>query len=690
VKNLNLPGHNRRFCGQFTFEPTVENKTWHRFLTGIGSKRFSFIDSQGASMTKGRRCIHQTHGPLLLCASVILIAAQTVHAQSSILNTNLIKNGNAEAGPASPDGKTVVTSIPSWTVTGKPNVLPYGLTGHLLLTDPAPQDHGFQYFAGDPHDSPSTLTQPIDVSSLASIISTGNVRYTASAYLGSTSVRPQVVVAFQNANGQQIIPATLGPGGFNGKGTSLQQEIGLVPPGTMQITVTLTLGNAGASADSLSLVLTTLGTSPSSVLGRNLVLNGGAEDGPGIPNHSTTLYVPNWSTNDGASVCPYGGTGWIQVSDPGPADRGRNLFCGGPGNTTTYQDVDVSAAATLIDADQVTYEVSAWLGSTGAGSPTLTYLFFDWSGTQLAPTAQLGPASHSGPGLVERSGPGTLPPGTRRVHIGVLFPNQFYVADDIAFTLAAPSGPPVIDSGGIITASAFGGSPAIAPGSLIEIYGINLTTSAPLGWGSAFKNGVAPTQLGDVSVSVGGKAAFVNYISPSQVNALVSSDAPTGPVTITLTNSNGISDPFPIYVDQTQPGLLAPPGFIINGKQYVAAVLPDGTFALPENAVPGVASRPAKAGETVVIYGVGFGPVTNGFIAGSIVTGDNSLTTPVQFFFGSTPATTIPYDGLAPALTGLYQFDIVVPNVGTNNALPFSFDLGGAKGSQKLYIAVQN
>ena len=640
-------------------------------------------------MTNSRDTYQPKRVRVLLCAALLGLAPQTANAQSSILNTNLIVNGNAEAGPASPGGETVVTSIPNWTATGRANVLPYGLTGHLLLTDPAPLDHGFQYFSGDPLESPSKLTQIIDVSSGASIISTGNIKYTASAYLRRPG-NAQVVIAFQNANGQQIASTTLGPGGINGVGLSLQQQIGLVPSGTMRITVTLSMGNAAAAADSLSLVLTPLGTNASSVLGTNLVVNGRAEAGPGVPNTSTTLYVPGWSTDDGASVCPYGGSRWIQVTDPGPADRGVNLFCGGPDNTTSYQDIDVSAAASLIDAGQVTFDVSAWLGGAGTSSPTLTYLFFDWSDKQLAPTAQLGPTNHSGPGLIEKSDSGTLPPGTRRVHIGMFFLDPATTADDIAFTLAAPAGPPVIDAGGIVTASAFGGFPAIAPGSLIEIYGINLTSSAPLGWGSAFKNGVAPTQLGDVSVSVGGKPAFINYISPGQVNALVSSDAPTGPVDITLTNSKGTSDGFPIYVNQIQPGLLAPSNFVVNGKQYVAATLPDGKFALPQDAVPGVPSRPAMAGETLTIYGVGFGPVTGGFMAGTIVTADNALTTPVQFLFGTTTAITIAYDGLAPSLTGLYQFDVVVPNVGANNALPISINLGGVTGSQRLYIAVQN
>src|SRR5271163_4088320 len=83
-------------------------------------------------------------GPLL-CIAFLLMAAQEVHAQSGVLNTNLIVNGNAEAGPAGMDVKTPVSSIPGWTVTGgKPTVLPYNLTGFVQITDPTPPDHGFQ------------------------------------------------------------------------------------------------------------------------------------------------------------------------------------------------------------------------------------------------------------------------------------------------------------------------------------------------------------------------------------------------------------------------------------------------------------------------------------------------------------------------------------------------------------------
>ena len=640
----------------------------------------------------------RTHSRLLMCVA-LFAGVQAVNAQQTIVDgkTNLIVNGDAESGPASPDGTTVVASIPNWTrATGDANVLAYGLTGSILLSDEAPPNHGFNYFAKTTNDGAATLTQTIDVSSASSQISGGDVKYTASAYLGNTRCcgPTQVTFAFQNASGQTFSTATLSQDSIADPGVALQQTMGLVPSGTLRVQVTISFGLFSA-ADSLSLVLSPLGTNPSSVLGTNLIVNGGAEAGPSAPPASTSPYIPDWSTSDEVSVAPYGGTRWIQLTDPGPADRGVNLFSNGTAGSNMYQDIDVTAAASLIDAGQVTYEISAWLGGlAGASSPTLTYTFFDWSNPpqQLATTAQLASAAISAAGLAEVSHVDTLPRGTRRVHIAVAYTVNT-LADNIAFTLAAPPGPPVIDPGGVVSASAFGGFSSIAPGSWIEIYGNNLTASTPLGWsGSDFNNGVAPTKLGDVSVSVGGTAAYIDYISPGQVNAQVPSNAPisSGTVDITVTNSNGTSDPFALYVNPTQPGLLAPSSFIVDKKQYIAALFPDGqTYAIPQNAIPGLASRPATPGDTLTIYGVGFGPVSGGFTAGTVVTAQNSLTTPLQLFFDKTPAT-LSYYGLAPSFVGLYQFNVVVPNVSTNSAEPVSFNLGGTDGSQTLYIAVQS
>jgi uncharacterized protein (TIGR03437 family) len=60
-----------------------------------------------------------------------------------------------------------------------------------------------------------------------------------------------------------------------------------------------------------------------------------------------------------------------------------------------------------------------------------------------------------------------------------------------------------------------------------------------------------------------------------------------------------------------------------------------------------------------------------------------------QMFLDGMPVQVL-YDGLAPNYTGLYQFNITVPNVTANGAVPLTFTVDGTNGTQTLSIAVQN
>jgi uncharacterized protein (TIGR03437 family) len=272
-----------------------------------------------------------------------------------------------------------------------------------------------------------------------------------------------------------------------------------------------------------------------------------------------------------------------------------------------------------------------------------------------------------------------------------------YVADNQnsvirLLTPPAPSGssgPPAIGMGGVVSAAAFGGFTSIAPGSWIEIYGTNLAADTN-GWASFFSGVNAPTTIDRTSVSIGGQLAFIDYISPGQVNVQVPSNVLTGTQPIVVTTAAGSSAAYNITVNATQPGMLAPASFAVGGKQYVVAQFPDGTYVLPPNTIAGLTSRQAKPGETIVIYGVGFGPVSPSIPAGQIVQFDNRLALPLQISIGGVPTAIPPYYGLAQTNIGLYQFNVVVPSMPDNDAAPLTFTLNGASGSQTLFTAVKN
>ncbi len=257
---------------------------------------------------------------------------------------------------------------------------------------------------------------------------------------------------------------------------------------------------------------------------------------------------------------------------------------------------------------------------------------------------------------------------------------------------AGGTGVPAIASGGVDSAAAFGAFSSIAPGSWIEIYGTNLAagTSTWTSPDNLFNGLLAPTTIDRTSVTVGGQLAFIDYISPGQVNVQVPSNVVTGTQPIVVTTAAGPSAPYNITVNATQPGLLAPANFVVGGKQYVVAQFSDGTYVLPPNTVAGVTSRQAKPGETITIYGIGFGTTINPTIpAGQIVQSNNSLALSMQMSIGGVAAT-LGYAGLAQSSIGLYQFNVVVPNIANSDTAPLTFTLGGTSGAQTLFTAVHN
>lgn len=254
----------------------------------------------------------------------------------------------------------------------------------------------------------------------------------------------------------------------------------------------------------------------------------------------------------------------------------------------------------------------------------------------------------------------------------------------------AQSSKPAISTGGVVSASAFGEFTSISPGSWIEIYGSNLAADTR-GWaGSDFSGVNAPVSLDGTSVTIGGQSAFVSYISHGQVNVQVPSGVSTGSQQVIVTTGAGTSSPYTVAVNAVEPGLLAPSSFIVGGKQYVAALFPDyATFAIPTGAITNVASRPAQPGDTLIIYGIGFGDVAPSVPPGQLVQEQNTLAAPFDLYFGNVKAA-LAYDGLAPGYLGLYQFNVVVPDVPASDLVPMTFTLNGNPGTQTLYIAVQN
>jgi uncharacterized protein (TIGR03437 family) len=321
----------------------------------------------------------------------------------------------------------------------------------------------------------------------------------------------------------------------------------------------------------------------------------------------------------------------------------------------------------------IEHSFAGYTSTKGPGSGTYE---FDWTP----------PAANVGNVVIYVAGNAGLP-GTPTQNGDHIYTTTY------TLTPTTQGGTPSISANGVVSASAFGGFTAVAPGSWMEIYGSNLSATTRSWAGSDFTGNQAPTSLDNVKVTIGGQNAFIDYVSPGQVNAQVPSGTGTGSQAIMVSAPGGTSSSYNITVNALEPGLLAPSSFAVNGKQYVVAQFADGSFVLPPGALSGVTTRQAKPGETVVMYGVGFGPVQDSggqnIPAGTIVTASNKLTNSFSMSIGGSAAT-VPYQGLAPNFVGLYQFNVVVPNVPNNDLAPLAYTLNGSPGTQTLYLAVHN
>jgi uncharacterized protein (TIGR03437 family) len=137
------------------------------------------------------------------------------------------------------------------------------------------------------------------------------------------------------------------------------------------------------------------------------------------------------------------------------------------------------------------------------------------------------------------------------------------------------------------------------------------------------------------------------------VNVLAGDDATTGLVPVVVKNSLGTSDSA-LVVQQTA----APSLFQLPGTRYAAAVHASGALIGPQ----AQSGTPAQVGETIVLFGTGFGATDPAVSATALAPGPQPLAHPadLRVRIGLLDAA-VAWAGLISP--GLYQFNVVVPQV---------------------------
>jgi uncharacterized protein (TIGR03437 family) len=244
--------------------------------------------------------------------------------------------------------------------------------------------------------------------------------------------------------------------------------------------------------------------------------------------------------------------------------------------------------------------------------------------------------------------------------------------------------PAVRGTDGVLNSASFAKGQAVAPGSLVSIFGSNLASS------TAQADSVPlSTTLGGASVTINGIAAPMLYASSGQLNVQVPwnalADGQTlSTVNLVVTQGNAQSAAAPMTIGQLAPGIFTFGG----GTGYAIAINLDGTIAAPTGGVPGVNCRPAKPGDALIILATGLGavdtPVPNG--AASTDVTRNAKVQPLVFI-GGQPAQVL-FAGLQPLYPGVNQINVIVPNVPAGNSIPLQIEAGGIRSTDQAIVAV--
>jgi uncharacterized protein (TIGR03437 family) len=241
--------------------------------------------------------------------------------------------------------------------------------------------------------------------------------------------------------------------------------------------------------------------------------------------------------------------------------------------------------------------------------------------------------------------------------------------------------PPNIPPPGVVSSATLSPVGAVA-GSLMSIFGTGLAyeTAAP--------NPLypLPDRLFGTSVTLNGLRVPFLWLSPNQANVQIPWEA-AGLTQATLTLArNGAAASVTVQIAPQAPGL-----FTMNGQgtgQAAALIAGTASVAAPLGAFS--SSRPARPGEYVSLYGTGLGPVLQPI---PLVTGEATPVTlfPFQPFtnayyptIAKTTVTiggitaTVQFAGLAPAMIGVYQINVLVPaNAPPGPAVPVVVSVGG-------------
>ncbi len=234
----------------------------------------------------------------------------------------------------------------------------------------------------------------------------------------------------------------------------------------------------------------------------------------------------------------------------------------------------------------------------------------------------------------------------------------------------------------------------ITAGGMITIFGTNFTPAGVTHTlqASDINGTTMPVTMAQTCVEIGGVNAALYYVSSTQINAQAPAVGSSGSTQVTVTANCGAlgqiaSPPFTVQLAPSAPEFLYFKNNS-NGQNPLAAVeIASGAYVGPAGLLQGANFIPAKPGDTLELFGVGFGATSPSVAPGSLATGAaNTVGTPVVTIGGVTA--NVLYAGLAPGYAGLYQVNVVVPMGVQNGDQAVAIKVNGGTSPTGPYIAI--
>jgi uncharacterized protein (TIGR03118 family) len=238
---------------------------------------------------------------------------------------------------------------------------------------------------------------------------------------------------------------------------------------------------------------------------------------------------------------------------------------------------------------------------------------------------------------------------------------------------------PTVVSAGITSAAQ--PTAGIAPNTFITIKGSNLAVTKRTLVAGDIVNNLIPGTVDGVTVTINGQPGFITYISPVQINLVTAAELPTsGPLTVVVSDNTLTSSSVTVT-----PQLLAPSLFLNGTNAAYAVVLhANGTLVGPTTIT---GATPAAPGETIIMFGTGFGVTTPAAVSGKIITTAAPLLLTPAILFDNIPGK-VAFAGLIA--TGVYQFNVVVPTGLPDGDTPLVASTGGFSSPGLVLTSIKN